>query len=157
MHLDKHLRVGGVPGSWGWPPELPGRKWGETPPPHPEKGMKMFELGQLNLFTPEKKKGGGQPLAIHRHVLASAGTGGDGVCGEELDLDADLVSTDGNWGVRPGGGHRGAYAGLVHGIASRSKCKPKVAATPATGGPGRRNPPPPRDAFAKALGAISPP
>ena len=34
------------------------RKWGETTPPS-EKGVKMFELAQLNLFTPDVKKGGG--------------------------------------------------------------------------------------------------
>ena len=28
-------------------------------PPPPEKGVKMFELAQLNLFSPEKKRGGG--------------------------------------------------------------------------------------------------
>ena len=46
-----------------------------------EKGVKMFELAQLNLFTLEVRKagGGGEPLAIHRHVLAGAGSGGDGV------------------------------------------------------------------------------
>ena len=31
---------------------------GDAPPPPPEKGVKMFELVQLNLFTPEVKKGG---------------------------------------------------------------------------------------------------
>ena len=30
---------------------------GDTPPP--EKGVKMYELAQLNLFSPEVKKGGG--------------------------------------------------------------------------------------------------
>ena len=59
VHLDKPMRVEVVRGWWGWEPELPGRKWGETrPPPPPEKGVKMFELAQHNLFTPEKKKGG---------------------------------------------------------------------------------------------------
>ena len=31
---------------------------GDAPPPPPEKGVKMFELAQLNLCTPEKKKWG---------------------------------------------------------------------------------------------------
>ena len=51
---------------------------------------------------------------------------------------------------------RGAYAALVHGIASRPKPNPTVPATLATGGPPQPHPPNPRDAFAKALGAISP-
>ena len=49
VHQDKPLRVGGVPGWWWWQRELPGRKW----------GVKMFELAQLNHFTPEVKKEGG--------------------------------------------------------------------------------------------------
>ena len=59
-------------------------------------------------------------------------------------------------GFDPAAANRGAYAGLVHGIASRPKSKPKLAATPATGAPPQPHPSNPRDAFAKALGAISP-
>ena len=69
-----HAGGWGVRGWWGWQPELPRRKWRETPPPPPEKGPKMFELAQLNLFTFQKKEGGGRPLAIHHHVLAGDGT-----------------------------------------------------------------------------------
>ena len=47
------------------------------------------------------------------------------------------------------------YAVMVHGIASRPKSKPKPVAAPA-GGPPQLHPPNPVDAFAKALGAISP-
>ena len=36
--------------------------------------------------------------------------------------------------------NRGAYAGLVHGIASWPKSKPKLAETPATGGPPQPHP-----------------
>ena len=61
VHLDKPLRLGVVRGWWGWQRELPGKKWGETRPPPPEMGVKMFELAQLNLFTPDRKKGGGAP------------------------------------------------------------------------------------------------
>ena len=89
-------------------------------------------------------------------MLAGGGTWGDGICGEDVELNADLVGADGHARVRPGGG-RGAYAGLVHGIASRPKSKPKLAATRATGDPPQPHPPNPRAAFAKALGAISPP
>ena len=59
-------------------------------------------------------------------------------------------------GFDPSAANRGAYAGLVHGIASHPKPKPKVPATPATEGALQLHPPNPRDAFAKALGAISP-
>ena len=51
-----------VEGSWGWQRELPGpgnKRWGEVPPPPPERGVKMFELAQTNIFTPERKRGGG--------------------------------------------------------------------------------------------------
>ena len=58
-------------------------------------------------------------------------------------------------GFNPGAANRGAYAGLVHGIASRPKSKPKPAATPA-GPPPQPHPPNSEDAFAQALGAISP-
>ena len=58
-------------------------------------------------------------------------------------------------GFNPEAGNRSAYARLVHGIASRLTSKPKPAATPA-GAPPQPHPPNPADAFAKALGAISP-
>ena len=35
VHLDKPLRLGVVKGWWVWQQELPGKKWGETPPPPP--------------------------------------------------------------------------------------------------------------------------
>ena len=38
-------------------------------------------------------------------------------------------------GFDPLAANRGAYAGLVHGIASHPKSKPKTPAAPATGGP----------------------
>ena len=49
---------------------------GATSPPPPQMGVKMFELAQTNIFTPERKKGGGRPLAIRRPVLVGAGVGG---------------------------------------------------------------------------------
>ena len=114
--------------------------------------MKTFELAPLNLFTPQKKRGG-EPLAIHRHVVAGAGVGGDGDCGQDLDL----VGADGDGGgFDPAAANRGAHAGLVNGIASRPTSKPKQAATPATGAPPQPQLPNLRDAFAKALGAIPP-
>ena len=58
-------------------------------------------------------------------------------------------------GFNPEAANRGAYAGLVDGIASRPNSKPKPGATP-VGGPLQPHPPKPRDAFGKALGAIFP-
>ena len=60
VHLDRPLRLGVVNGWWGWQRELPGpgKRWGEVPPP-PEMGVKMFELAQTSIFTPERKKEGG--------------------------------------------------------------------------------------------------
>ena len=58
-------------------------------------------------------------------------------------------------GCNPKAVNQGAYAGVVHGVASRPRTKPKPAATPA-GGPPQPPPSNPRDAFAEALGAISP-
>ena len=45
----------------------------------------------------------------------------------------------------------------MHGIASRPKSEPKLAATPATGVPPQPHPPNPWDAFAKSLGLTPPP
>ena len=77
VHLDRPLPLGVQNGWWGWQRELPGlgKRWGEVGPP-PEKGVKMFELAQTNIFSPERKKGGGRPLAIRRQLLAGAGLGG---------------------------------------------------------------------------------
>ena len=58
-------------------------------------------------------------------------------------------------GFSPEAANQGVYAGLVHGIATRPKLKPKPAAAPG-GGPPQPHPPNPADAFAKALGAIFP-
>ena len=59
-------------------------------------------------------------------------------------------------GFDPSRDNRGAYAGWVHGIASRPQSKPKTPAACVTGGPPQPHPSNPRDAFVKALGAISP-
>ena len=66
-------------------------------------------------------------------------------------MDADLVSADGLRGFQPGGGEPGPYAGVVHGIASRPKSKPKPDATPA-GGPRNRTPPTPGKPSPRPLG-----
>ena len=75
-HLDKPLCLGVVNGSWGWQRELPGpgKRWGEVGDP-PEMGVKMFEMVQTNIFTPERKKGGGTQWRFVAH-LSGAGLGG---------------------------------------------------------------------------------
>ena len=89
-------------------------------------------------------------------MLAGAGNAGDGVCGEDLSLDAALVGAHGDGGgVDPAAANRRAYAGLVHGIASRPKSSPSLRQPSLLGAPRSRTPPNSRDAFAKALGAIS--
>ena len=48
---------------------------GGSPPPPSEKGVKMFELAQLNVFTPDVKKGGGHWRFI-AHCWQAMGLGG---------------------------------------------------------------------------------
>ena len=112
----------------------------------------MFEFAQLNLFTPEVRKGGGEPLAIDRHVLAGAGTGRMEFAGRTRAWTPTWSAIMEMGGFDPSAANRGAYAGLVHGITSRPKPKPNVPATPATRGPLQPHPPNHRDAVAKALG-----
>ena len=88
--------------------------------------------------------------------LGSHGTGGYGVCWEDVGVVPDVVGDHGIGGFDPSAANCGAYAGLVHGITSRSKSKPKTPAAPTTGGPPQPHPPNPQDPFAKAPGAISP-
>ena len=55
-------------------------------------------------------------------------------------------------GFDPSAANQGAYARLVHNIASRPK--PKTPSKPQPGDPPQPHPPNPRDAFSKALLAI---
>ena len=59
-------------------------------------------------------------------------------------------------GFNPEAANRGAYAGVVHGIASRPKTKPKPAATPA-GAPRSRTPPTPGTPSPRPWGPSPPP
>ena len=49
-------------GEWHWQPAMSGVKKGPGPPPS-DKGVKMFEMGQFNVFTPDVKKGGGHKIS----------------------------------------------------------------------------------------------
>ena len=44
-------------------------------PPPPEMAVRMFELAQTNIFTPERKKGGGHWRFL-AHCWQGAGLGG---------------------------------------------------------------------------------
>ena len=79
VHLDKPLRLAVVQGSWGWQRELPGqgnKRWGEVPPPPPARGVKIFELAQTNIFTPERKKRGATHWRFVAHCWQGLGLGG---------------------------------------------------------------------------------
>ena len=105
------------------------------PPPHSEKGVKMFELAQLNVFTHDVKKGGWGPWRFIAHHWPTIGLRGMECVGRTWMWTMTWSEILGIWGLDPSAANRGAYAGLVHGIASRPKPKPKAPTTPATGGP----------------------
>ena len=44
--------------------------------PPPERGVKMFELAQTNIFTPEQKKGGDIHWQFVAHCWQGLGLGG---------------------------------------------------------------------------------
>ena len=116
----------------------------------------MFELAQFNVFTPDVKKRGGGALAVHRHVLACDGTRGMECVGRTWEWSPAWSEIMGIGGFDSSAAYRGAYAGLVHGIASRPKSKSKTPAAPATRRTPQPHPPNPQDVFVKALRAISP-
>ena len=135
-----------------------GEAMGRGAPPSPEMGVKMFELAQTNIFTPERKRGGGAPTGDSSPTAGDwqgLGLGGNNWVGKARVWTPTWSALLDFGGFNPEAPNRGVYAGLVHGIASRPKSKPKPAATPAGGHP-QPPPPNPRGAFAKAPGAISP-
>ena len=115
----------------------------------------MFELAQTNIFTPERKKGGATHWRFVAHCWQGLGWGGVEWVGKAWVWTPTWSALLEFRGFNPEAANRGVYAGVVHGIATRPKCKPKPAAAPA-GGPPQPHPPNPVVAFAKALGAISP-
>ena len=151
---------GVVNGWWGWQPELPGpgKRWGEVRPPPPPKWGRRCSSWRKPTSSPPRGKRGGHPLPIRRQLLVGVGLGGDGVCGEGLHLDADLVGADGHGGFQPGGGEPG---GRMPGWCTASPPGPNASPSPPQPPlppppPPQPHPPNPREAFAKALGAISP-
>ena len=118
--------------------------------------MKTLELAQLNVFTPAVKKSRAGHWQLIPMCLQTKRLGGMECVWRTWEWSLTWSEITGMGGFDMSAANRGVYAGLVHGIASRFKPKPKVSATPATGGPPPPHPPNTRDAVAKALGAISP-
>ena len=139
VHRDKPLRLGvGVLGERWWQLGLPGQNWGEVTPPS-EKGVKMFELAQLNLFTPKVRKGGASHWQFTSMCLQALGLGGMKFAGRVWTWTPTWSAIMEMGGFAPSAANRGAYAGLVHGIAYRPK--PKQAQGPRN--PRKCAPPPP--------------
>ena len=142
---------GGSEGGGGGNRSCPRKNGGRRSPP--EKGVKMFELAQLKL-----KKGGGAATGDSSPCASTRWDwGGLEFAGRTRTWTPPWWALMEMGGFDPAAANRGAYAGLVHGIASRPKSKPKPAANPATGGPPQPHPPNPWDASAKALRPSPPP
>ena len=154
VHMDRPLRLGVVNRWWGWQRELSGPRkgWGEAPP-QKKMGVKLFELAQTNIFTPEKKKGGATQWRFVANCWQGLGLGGVEYGGKAWTPTWSAMMDFG--GFNPEGANPGAYAGVVHGIASRPKSKPKPAATPA-GNPPQPNPPQPPGRVRQGTGGHPP-
>ena len=158
VHLDEPLRLGWSRGRGGGNVSCQGRGTrggGEPPPPPPERRVKMFELAQTNIFSPERKKGGATHWRFVAHCWQGRNLRGVEWVGKAWVWTPTWSALLDIRGFNPEAANRGVYAGVVHGIAGRPKPKPKPAAAPA-GGPRQPHPPNAADAFAKALGAIPP-
>ena len=144
VHLYRPLRPGVVNGWWGWQTYLPGpgKGWGEVraPPPPPKGGLNMLDLAQTNIFTPERKKGATIHWRLVAHCLKGLGLGGVEWAGKAWVWTPSCSALMDFGGFNREVANRGAYAGVVRGIASRPKSKPKPAATPA-GAPPQPHPP----------------
>ena len=156
VHDDKPLWVGGVAGAWWWQPKLPGRKRGVAPPPPSEKGVKMFGLARPNVFTPDVKKEGASHWRFIAHFWHAMGLRGMECARRTWTWTPTWLEIMGIGRFDPSADNRGAYARLVHGIASHPKPKPKAPTTPATGGSPQPHYLDSWGAFAKALEAIPP-
>ena len=118
--------------------------------------MKIFELAQINLFSPEVKNGGASHWRFIAMYWQALGLGGMEFAGSTWTWTPTWMALMEMGGFDPAAANRGAYAGLVHGIPSRPKSKPKPAATPATRPPPAAAPPQPPGYLRQGPGAISP-
>ena len=104
----------------------------------------MCELAQTNIFTPERKKGGGgTQWRFVAHCWQGLGLGGVEWVGKACVWTPTWSALLAFEGFNPESANRGVYAEVVHGIASWPKSKPKPAAAP-LGPPRSRTPPTPR-------------
>ena len=103
----------------------------------------MFELAQFNVFTPDIKKAGAGHFRFVCMCWQAMGLGGIQSVGRTWECPPTWSEITRVGGFDPSAANRGAYAGLVHGIASRPKPKPKTPAAPAARGPPRPHPPQP--------------
>ena len=151
VHANRPPKVGKVGGEWKWEPV------GKAPGAPPAAGWKMFELAQLNSFTLDCVKCGAPHYRFVAHCWAGLGLGGMEWKGRTWSFTPEWSAILGFGGFDPHASNRGAYSGVVAGIASRPKRKhtPKPGAGPVAepavaphGGP--------QDAFLKALGAMQP-
>ena len=105
---------------------------GSAPPS--ERRVKMFDLAQINVCTPEVRKGGASHWRCIAMCWQAMGLGGMECVGRTWTWTATWSAIMRIRGCDPLASNRGAYAGLVCGIASCPQPKPMVPATPATGG-----------------------
>ena len=113
VHTDKPLQVGGVPRVWQWRAEMPGGG-GEKGKvvPSADKGVKMLEMAQFKVFSPDVKNGGaGREFPVPLPWMGGHGAGGHARRGEDVGVVADTVVDHGGW--RPAGGRMpDCYAAL---------------------------------------------
>ena len=121
-------RVRGVPGEWHWQPEMSGGKKGQVVPLF-DKGLKMFEIAQFSVFTPDVKKGGAHHFRFFCGCWQAMGLGGMHIAGRTWEWSPTWWEIIGVGGFAPSVANRRAYAGWVHGTASRPK--PKTPSKPA--------------------------
>ena len=116
----------------------------------------MFELAQTNIFRPERKKGGGTHWRFVTHCWQGLGLGGVEWVGKAWVWTLTWLALLDFGGFNPEASNRGVYAGVVHGIASRPKSKPKPAAA-SLGAPRSCTPPTPRTPSPRHWGPSPPP
>ena len=158
--LDRPLRLGVVNGWWGWQPEFPGaeKRWGEVrpPPSPPRNGGEDVRVGANQHLPPPERKKGGAPTGD------SSPTAGRGWAWGGFSMRGRP-----GLGRRPGrrcwtkgaSAQRWRTGGRMPGWCTASPPGPSLSPSPpqpSLGAPRSRTPPNPRDAFAKALWAISP-
>ena len=116
----------------------------------------MFELAQFNVFTPNVRKGGDWQWRLIAMCWQAMGLGGMESFGRTWEWSPAWLEIMGIGGFDLSAANRGAYAGLVHNIASRPKSKSRTRTAPPVGGPPQPHPLHPRDAYTKGLMAMSP-